>query len=70
VGCVTTAVYSSYIAQNTAVPFGNFHHTFLKAVLMCTTLQGTQIKFKSLWKGESGGSQGSIISVVKRVHAG
>ena len=31
----------------------NFYHTFLKAVLMCATLQGTQIKLKSLLKGES-----------------
>jgi len=36
---------------------------------MCAILQGTQIKFKSLLKDESG-SQNSIISVVMRVQAG
>lgn len=66
---MTTVASSSYISQKTAVAYGTFHQSFLKAVVMCTVLQGTQIKLKLLLKDESG-SWGSIISVVMRVQAG
>jgi hypothetical protein len=68
--CVRAAVYSSHIALNTEVPSANFHQIFPNAVLMCALLQGKEINFMSLCKGGSRGSQGSIISAVKRVQAG